>query len=281
MIVKLFTMVKDEIDIVEEWIQYHGTIFGFHNLHIVDNNSTDGTLDILKKYTSNGVKLFHEPDYRRKGIVMTQLINDPRCGKYDIAYPIDIDEFIVYYDKQSNTIDPNRVYSYMKTLLTDKNLLLQKDNIFKANFITSMISNNSATGYNKAVIEAQWGEYCDMKTMAKSFFNKHTWKGLVDHGNHCNTETYILTDLCLVHYHSRNLEQHRRKVINNLKGLGYDYLNLSVLKKVPPKSPGIHHVRHMIRILENTYNINIDYQHKSSDIDLRPLSGFISKLPRL
>ena len=33
--IKLFTMVKDENDIVEDWILYHGTIFGYDNLYIV------------------------------------------------------------------------------------------------------------------------------------------------------------------------------------------------------------------------------------------------------
>ena len=29
MIVKMFTMVKDEEDIIEYWINYHGSIFGY------------------------------------------------------------------------------------------------------------------------------------------------------------------------------------------------------------------------------------------------------------
>ena len=34
--IKLFTMVKNEDDIVEQWIQYHGKLFGYNNLSIVD-----------------------------------------------------------------------------------------------------------------------------------------------------------------------------------------------------------------------------------------------------
>ena len=37
------TMVKDEVDIVEHWINYHGKLFGYENLFIVDNMSSDGT----------------------------------------------------------------------------------------------------------------------------------------------------------------------------------------------------------------------------------------------
>ena len=45
MSVKLFTMVKDEVDIIEYWIMYHGKLFGYENLFIVDNMSTDGTFE--------------------------------------------------------------------------------------------------------------------------------------------------------------------------------------------------------------------------------------------
>ena len=59
MIIKLFTMVKDEIDIVEDWLKYHGTLFGYQNLHVIDNMSEDGTFEKLKEYQSKGVFLIH------------------------------------------------------------------------------------------------------------------------------------------------------------------------------------------------------------------------------
>ncbi len=47
------TMVKDEDDIVKEWVEYHGKIFGFTNLYIVDNYSSDKTFTILQKLKKN------------------------------------------------------------------------------------------------------------------------------------------------------------------------------------------------------------------------------------
>jgi hypothetical protein len=40
-------MVKGEVDIVTDWILYHGTLFGFNNLFIIDNYSSDGTFETL------------------------------------------------------------------------------------------------------------------------------------------------------------------------------------------------------------------------------------------
>ena len=52
--VKIFTMVKGEVDIVKDWVLYHGSLFGYNNLYIIDNYSQDGTyetlLDLKNKY---------------------------------------------------------------------------------------------------------------------------------------------------------------------------------------------------------------------------------------
>jgi hypothetical protein len=115
--VKVFTMVKGEIDIVKQWVLYHGILFGFNNLYIIDNYSLDGTYQLLlnlkKKYNINLLKL---PDYSKKGEYMTKLIKNFAIN--ELAFPIDIDEFIVYYDKPTNTINyhKNVIFNYLKSL---------------------------------------------------------------------------------------------------------------------------------------------------------------------
>ena len=48
--VKIFTMVKGENDIVRDWVKYHGKIFGYDNLFVIDNMSRDGTFEILNEF---------------------------------------------------------------------------------------------------------------------------------------------------------------------------------------------------------------------------------------
>ena len=162
MIIKLFTMVKDEIDIVEDWLKYHGTLFGYKNLYIIDNMSIDGTFEKLQEYKSKGISLIQKPNYMLKGEYMNELINHPNCGDYDIAYPIDIDEFIVYYDKDTNTLLPFRTVTYFNTLS-------MSNTVFKTNYINALISNGNGIGYERATIESEIGMYDDYKDMAKSF----------------------------------------------------------------------------------------------------------------
>lgn len=59
------TMVKDEDDIIEDWIIYHGEIFGYNNIFIFDNYSTDNTFNICQKYVKNGIHLLREGDYKK------------------------------------------------------------------------------------------------------------------------------------------------------------------------------------------------------------------------
>ena len=128
---KIFTMVKGEVDIVNEWVLYHGSLFGFQNLYVIDNLSRDGTWEALvnlkKKYKINITRL---PDYKKKGEYMTTMFRS-FCRPGEIGIPIDIDEFIVYYDKHTNKIscDGNKIFSVLKSLPPSQ--------VYKMNYILS------------------------------------------------------------------------------------------------------------------------------------------------
>ena len=271
--IKLFTMVKNEDDIIEYWIQYHGELFGYNNLYIVDNESTDRTYEKIQKYSKYGIHISREHDYSRKGEIMTELMN--QIGSYDIAFPLDIDEFIIYYDKHSNTLSPEKTVSYLKTLVgSDK---FKENSIFKANYIYSTITNGNNIGYENALFDSKYGQYLDYGHMAKTFINKDKWEGVMDHGNHFPTENYISTNICLIHYHCRNIEQMKKKVITNVEGLGYPSDDLEYLKNLPKETPGCHHVRHMIQILNNTFTINTNFEITPQHIPLKPFIFYLKK----
>jgi len=226
------TMCKNEDDIVREWIEYHGSIFGFENLYIIDNESTDDTFKICQEYLSRGIHLEQKPDYLLKGEYMTYYKNIIPC---DIFIPIDIDEFIVYY---KNTISYENIVSYLNSLKTNV--------LFKMNYINPIKTNNE-----ESLKKFTHGIYIDYKDLAKTFF-KNTGNYLsynIDHGNHMPTMNYILSDLCLVHFHKRSDLQHKKKVINNVLGLGYK-LDINELKKLPSTVAGWHHVKMCINMLE-------------------------------
>ena len=269
--VKIFTMVKDEVDIVEEWVVYHGHIFGFKNLYVIDNFSTDGTYQLLNtlkiKYDIHITRLI---DYAKKGEYMTSCVK--QICKKEFGFPIDIDEFIVHYDKQTNKI------SCEKSLIMNYINSLPNLGIFKMNYIWNKLTN--ANGYTNAATDCTTGYYSDYGFQAKTFFRSNLFNGNIDHGNHYHSNNYVLTKLCLVHFHQRNLDQIKKKVFNNVSGLGYPPFNLYALKQLQNKSSvveGFQHVNKQISILEKKFQLEMDVE-EYNDISLVPLNEKIIKL---
>jgi len=270
--IKLFTMVKDECDIICDWILYHGSLFGFDNLFIIDNMSCDGTFEIINKYSEKGINIYRESDYKNKGNLMKNLI-DGNCSGNDVAFPIDIDEFIVYHEVGWKEVSCNK-----KKINDYIHGLGNSGIIYKANYICGIITHEG--GYERAVCENQYAIYSDYGTNAKSFFRVDLYKGDIDHGNHIsNKDGYFMSNICLVHFHCRNLEQMKKKVLNNVIGLGYspDLNTLRNLINLNPNCAGNHHVKHQINILEDNYNINV-FCYDNSMINLNELNNYLKNI---
>ena len=89
-------MVKNEIDIIESFIRYNLNIVD--GMIILDNGSTDSTLNIIKNLKDEGLPVFYIEDEDRKyeqDKKMTQLLNKA-VDEFDadIIIPLDVDEFI-------------------------------------------------------------------------------------------------------------------------------------------------------------------------------------------
>ena len=148
---------------------------------------------------------------------------------------------------------------------------------YKANYIFSTINTDNSYGYNRATIEAKYGIYLDYGNFSKTFFNNKLWNGNIDHGNHVPNEPFLLTDICFIHFHNRNIEQIKKKTINNVIGLGYNHNNNDELKKNIDK-PGNHHIKNMIKINEGKFNFNTHYNPNNESIKLDIFNNFIRKL---
>jgi hypothetical protein len=186
--------------------------------------------------------------------------------KNEYAFPIDIDEFIAFYNKNNNQISCNNetIHAYIKTL--------PRANAYKMNYIWS--KNLSSIQYERAAVESTLGTYKNYDLHAKTFFHSTLFKGKLDQGQHYHTTDYCLTNLCLVHYHCRNLIQMKKKIYNNIAGFGYPPFDLNKLKQIIKQNPTIeanHHIKNQIKILENTFTIPNDTE-LPNDINLSPLS---------
>lgn len=262
--VKIFTMVKGEDDIVRDWVMYHGSIFGFQNLHIIDNLSKDNTYPILSELKGKyGIHVYRLPDYSKKGDYMTGLFRK-HCRK-EYGFPIDIDEFIVAYDKDTHTISCDREE------IGKQLLLLPPAIVYKMNYINAKLTKPSS----RAVVDLTRGSYWDYGANAKSFFHSSLFRGVIDHGNHYHKENYYVTPFCLVHYHTRNLDQLKKKVYNNLVGLGYNPFDLNALIEIRGRhgsnALGFHHVQKQIELLTGEFKMPLEGEEPNKDISLNPI----------
>lgn len=97
-------MVKNEKDIIESFIRYHLRIFD--GMFILDNGSTDGTIEIIMKIAQEGwpVYLIYDdnPAYIQS-LIITRLLYEV-IEKYnpDFVFPLDVDEFI--FSKKINDL---------------------------------------------------------------------------------------------------------------------------------------------------------------------------------
>ncbi|NBO78863.1 MAG: hypothetical protein EBV27_04395 [Actinobacteria bacterium] len=124
-IAKIFCVTRDEYDLIEDFITYHSRIFGYDNIVIIDNMSTNKTvLDVYAKYEPLGVKVHYEESYRGddQGKAFTKYMH---MYKTDCKFLIglDTDEFI--YSTKSG--DPMSVIKVLEEIDEKDTMLIVEE----------------------------------------------------------------------------------------------------------------------------------------------------------
>lgn len=86
-------IVKNEQDYIKEWLDYH-LLLGFEVFYVFDNESTDGTYEVLKPYIEKGVVVYRKIKGKGRQIdAYNKVINKEKNHCKYIGF-FDIDEFI-------------------------------------------------------------------------------------------------------------------------------------------------------------------------------------------
>jgi hypothetical protein len=246
-VVKIFTMQKDEDDILQDWIEYHAKIVGFDNIFIIDNHSGRKSLDILDHYATLGVHISYEDDYAKKGDLIYKLIVNNPC---DYAVPLDLDEFIgLHIQTQTNAeviADPSLICQYFQTLCDSK-----PHNRFSFRYYLTSINNQLR--YQSPLSEITCFHKIDNGHSNKKFFSGSSGNLLfLDHGNHSGSvkdytqNEYFVTDLILYHFHYRGVYKLIEKCKNDILGLKHinNINNIEELQKqIKDKVLGSHNMQ--------------------------------------
>ena len=259
--VQVITMVKDEDDIIEHFINYYGKLFGYENLYIVDNKSNDNTYNICLQYkNSHNINLYVEENYIEKGIIMKKIILENLHKNYDLFIPLDIDEFLVLF-KDNKVLYGNDILNYLILLNNINKHTNTSNKVLGISYLYPLIESRN---YKDAVKEMKYSGYPNPQNikgvlLKNNLINENL---LIDHGNHMWHYNKIDNDLCFIHYHARNFNQLKKKVVNNYTGLGYDNSSTEKIRETIEdnnKNGGTHHQESMLKIAENRFEMPFNH----------------------
>ncbi|GBR71328.1 glycosyltransferase family 2 protein [Gluconobacter kanchanaburiensis] len=188
--VRCIMMQKNEATLLEPWILWHAAIFGFTNLTVIDNGSTDpAVLELQDQYERKGVQIVRDhashSDFLNKGNVIAGIIRQWDAeNACDFAVPLDCDEFLtVFLDQLS--LDPEIIRRQFDYLIHEN-----------ATFVTDRLLLN--------VPQAR--DYFRPQIVRRGLFKAHTIVSL-DRGFHdpqsLYPERYVRTPFVHLHLHNR------------------------------------------------------------------------------
>jgi len=195
-------MQKNETVLLRPWLEYHGRLFGFENLFVFDNGSTElETLVTLREYERKGVHLDRSKntvaDYALKGDIIANLIRNFQHDKtYEVVFPLDCDEFVVLKDGSEATASKEKILAYTDSISGLGGLFRVDRQLFN---VINRRGEFAIQNYTKTVI-----------VLDGNFLSS-------DHGHHYCTlssaDGYRPCEFAYVHYHYKPLtmlKQHAR-----------------------------------------------------------------------
>ena len=289
-------MVKNEVDVVALWVHHHASLVGYHNVHVIDNNSTDGTYEVLHALSQTyGVRLSRECKWKNKGVYISTLMRR-HVNESDLFIPMDIDEFLAVSHEHEQHISVSHVCSYIDALPL-------RAGIYKMHYVVPAIEVDG--GYAQAPIEASRARWQSGRPYGKTFLSTSApariaasrarssrmhWQQIpgspwelpmLDEGFHMREyeSMALFVRLCLVHYHTRNVEQLKRKTIAGWIGKGHKFdLSDGYLTKLRAFE-GRHYRKTILDMLHGKpVRVPVDLDPRTHNISLAPLQAHLRTL---
>ena len=183
-------MQRNEELCLQPWLAYHGYLFGFENLYVLDHGSDSAivkaTLGLFERFGVNVLRLPASANYAEKGAMVSAVLGRADAAKrYDLLFPLDCDELVMMRDEAGQpSCGKAELLRYLATLRGASAPLLVTEN-----FLNSL---NSPGGF--------WA----LPYQKVFFTGGHIAE--VDHGSHsCTvpTPSPLPTRMVYAHYHHK------------------------------------------------------------------------------
>lgn len=271
-IVKIVLMTKNEKYLIKQWIQYHGEIFGYENLHIIDDSDDIDVLNYYKSITHLQIHFYHNhQNLSNITDSINNIMNSVR-NECDFMIKLDTDEFISVYNKDNDNI------SIYKEIIRDS---FNKLNINGYRYKCSYTINSAPREHKSNPLEYIYFSR-PVKTRFKTFFNSQTYvycdlgshhgRVKAPYNNNRNDENEENeTNICIIHYHFQSFQHY----INNCKKaiISHGYISidddintqLEKLTILPSQINSCHKVQIYLNFLADKNCENEYYIKHSSD----------------
>ncbi len=113
--IEIISFIKNEEMLIKQFLDYHLKIVD--KITIINNGSTDNTLNILNKYIDNNkITIINYPgNFKDKADICTQIMINSEC---DLLIPMDADELMIYDDGLYLSCDSSYIKKYLQNIDT-------------------------------------------------------------------------------------------------------------------------------------------------------------------
>jgi len=258
--VKVFVFTKNEYDTIEDFIRFYGELFGYENVIIIDNKSTDERVrDVYRKYMSLGlVHLYSEGrNMQNHSAIMTEYIKSFK-DQCDFVIPLDTDEFIFF--TEGGAITKERVQAYFDSIPENVSIIRFKK------FLGSCPNPDSPTYVNykherpvQDIVDFYDQDWDKIIIRASKFLSSTM-------GNHAASVTdgirVVSDQLGLLHFHETGIYRQYERARQGVKGYGFtdpdDHDIVEQIKRCHAFKMGVggHHCKYFLSFLVRIYFIN-------------------------
>lgn len=225
MIFKVFTVTRNEYDLIEDFINHYANIVGYENVHIIDNNSdNESVLNIYKSYSEKGITIHNAPTYigGGQGEAFTEVMAKYK-NECDYMLGIDTDEFLVVLDERGIPIDVD--FTKIVSEYPHEYSLFQI-----AGQRWCSVVDSECDGYVDGKMINPVKDICNFKR--ETYIEKFIFRGKdflkTSNGNHrgqvSRGKSVKMRDVGVIHYHDtgkRRLKERCEQIM-----VAYDYVNL-------------------------------------------------------
>jgi len=211
-ILKIVLMHRNDFPLVKFWTKYHGTLFGFENLYILDGSDDENSITYLKHARDTlGVNVIFSTANLNQVISGINSMMTNLAAASDVMIKLDTDEFLALCnDGTTNcTMDPASINTHLNS---DEFVLDGRK--MKIGFQDKSVPNKTLCNAPREILYRDIGWEPPTSTHFKSFFDSRTFKS-IDLGSHVgevwpsNLTGDIKTSFAIFHMHSLCLDNIR------------------------------------------------------------------------